>query len=179
MILIALHSSGWWYITNTRLKASVEAKNIDLQFWRANEIENRLYKKDESEVLWPVTVPAEATVQAYVAGLGAGKVQLRNPSGPNSVFSSEEGRQILEQEFMIAGAKIRAMSNPKDFYRPLGCGNFGVGFGSTIVTYRNCPNNTPLAMWWGDGSKQASALSWYPLLPRKTYASAENIFGIF
>jgi hypothetical protein len=35
-----------------------------------------------------------------------------------------------------------------------------LGFGSTFVTYRNCPNNTPLAFWAGD--------PWYPLFARKT-----------
>ena len=34
-----------------------------------------------------------------------------------------------------------------------------LGFGSMIVTFRNCPNNTPLAFWAGD--------PWYPLFPRK------------
>jgi hypothetical protein len=34
-----------------------------------------------------------------------------------------------------------------------------LGFGSTIVTFRNCPNNAPLAFWAGD--------PWYPLFPRK------------
>jgi hypothetical protein len=35
-----------------------------------------------------------------------------------------------------------------------------LGFGSLIVTFRNCPNNTPLALWAGD--------PWYPLFPRIT-----------
>lgn len=178
VILMAMHTSGHFYITTKRLADAVAKKKITLKFWRSVELENRLYYKYGSDVLWPTAIPTEPTIHTYVASLGADKVQLRAPpGGRNKVFSSEEGRQILEQEFLVAGAKIRAMSNPKDFYRPLGCGNFGVGFGSTIVTYRNCPNNCPLAMWWGDGSTQAGALSWYPLLPRKTYASFENIFG--
>ena len=92
-------------------------------------------------------------------------------------FSSEAGRQVLESEFLIAGAKIRAMSeNPKQSMRPLGFSPFGVGFGSMIVTYRNCPNNCPLAMWWGDPEATSGALHWYPLLQREGYSSARNIF---
>jgi hypothetical protein len=53
------------------------------------------------------------------------------------------------------------------------CGNLGnserplghmtlvtLGFGSLIVTYRNCPNNAPLALWVDH--------PWYPLFPRTT-----------
>jgi hypothetical protein len=35
-----------------------------------------------------------------------------------------------------------------------------LGFGSLIVTYRNCPNNAPLALWVDH--------PWYPLFPRTT-----------
>lgn len=95
-------------------------------------------------------------------------------------FSSEAGRQILESEFLIAGAKIRAMSeNPKPSMRPLGFSPFGIGFGAMIATYRNCPNNCPLAVWWGDPKATSGALHWYPLLPREGYYSARNIFDAF
>lgn len=60
------------------------------------------------------------------------------------------------------GVKIRGMCPHLNKYqRPLG--NMileTLGFGSTIVTFRNCPNNAPLAFWAGD--------PWYPLFPRKT-----------
>ena len=77
---------------------------------------------------------------------------------------------MLESEFVIAGAKIRAMAeNPNPSMRPLGYSPFGVGFGSMIATYRNCPNNCPLAIWWGNPKATAGALHWYPLLQRETY----------
>jgi hypothetical protein len=48
----------------------------------------------------------------------------------------------------------------KDFHRPLGLVPLQtLGFGSTIVTFRNCPNNCPLVLWAGH--------PWYPLFPRK------------
>ena len=105
---------------------------------------------------------------------------MRNAGGALGVFSSEAGRQLLESEFLIAGVKIRTLTqSPKDFIRPLGLGNFGVGFGSLLVTYRNCPNNCPLALWWGDPEATSGALHWYPLLSRKTYAAPENVFNVF
>ena len=76
-------------------------------------------------------------------------------------FSSEEGRDVLEQELLVAGAKIRDLCPQLNKYqRPLG--NMileTLGFGSTIVTFRNCPNNAPLAFWAGN--------PWYPLFERK------------
>ncbi len=45
--------------------------------------------------------------------------------------------------------------------RPLGHTSLeALGFGSMIVTFRNCPNNAPLALWVG--------APWYPLFPRTT-----------
>ena len=57
----------------------------------------------------------------------------------------------MESELLIAGVSIRDLSqNPKDILPPLAFGPFGLGFGSMLVTFRNCPNNCPLALWWGD-----------------------------
>ncbi len=42
-----------------------------------------------------------------------------------------------------------------------------LGFGSLVVTFRNCPNNAPLALWVGD--------PWYPLFPRTTNSQAEIV----
>jgi hypothetical protein len=86
---------------------------------------------------------------------------------------------VLEREFLIAGTQIRSQGNVSAVNRPLGHGYYGLGFGSTLVTYRNCPNNCPLALWWGDPTATSGALKWYPLLPRKNYSSAENVFGKF
>lgn len=172
VILMALHTSGHYYITSNRLKTVIAAvKNTRINFWYGVELKNQKNQKDVSNVLWPAVVPADAAVQAYIAAEKNYPLAVRNSGGPLGFFSSEAGRQLLESEFMIAGVKIRSLTqSPKDFIRPLGCGNFGVGFGSLLVTYRNCPNNCPLALWWGDPEATSGALHWYPLLSRKTYA---------
>ncbi|WP_412548949.1 hypothetical protein Q2T91_16165 [Ralstonia pseudosolanacearum] len=179
VIVAALHLGGS-YLVNRKLKDVVQqsGKKITVKYWRALEIENRKSYKNSSEVLWPATVPDVAEVKAYMALPSKFPFEPRQP-GAKAVdpFSSEAGRQILESEFLIAGAKIRAMSeNPKQSMRPLGFSPFGVGFGSMIATYRNCPNNCPLAMWWGDPEATSGALHWYPLLQRETYSSAGNVF---
>jgi hypothetical protein len=82
--------------------------------------------------------------------------------GGGGIFSSDAGRQLLEEEFLKAGVHIRQMCPHLNKYqRPLGNVILEtLGFGSLIVTFRNCPNNAPLALWAGD--------PWNPLFPRTT-----------
>jgi hypothetical protein len=109
---------------------------------------------------------------------------LKKPNGyhcEKNIFSSETNRQILEEEFTLAGIKINnAMSDDlskRKYWKPLGVSSFsGLGFGALVFSYRNCPNNTPLAFWWGDWNE---GNIWYPLFQRKTYSGmeVEKIFG--
>lgn len=180
VIVVALHSGGS-YLVDRKLKAVAEqsGKAISVKKWRALEIENRKWYKNSSGVLWPTAAPDSDAVQAYMALPSKFPFEPRQPStAAFPPFSSEAGRQVLESEFLIAGAKIRAMSeNPKPSIRPLGFSPFGVGFGSMLATYRNCPNNCPLAMWWGDPEATSGALHWYPLLQRQGYSSFRNVFN--
>jgi len=173
VIVAVLHSGGSYLVDNKLKNVADEAgKTIKIKHWRSLEIENRKYYKNSSGVLWPTGVPDVDAVEAYMALPTKYPFEPREPSKEGIVpFSSEAGRQVLEREFLIAGAKIRAKSEkPKPSMRPLGFSAFGVGFGATIATYRNCPNNCPLAMWWGDPDATSGALHWYPLLQRETYA---------
>lgn len=181
VIVMAYHLLGQYY-AKKRLNNAIEqsGKKIKIHYWRLIEIENRKYQKDSSDVLWPAVIPNDAAVQAYIAAEQRFPLDPRKPGGALGIFSSEAGRQVLESEFLIAGVKIRSLTqSPKDVVRPLGFGSFGVGFGSLIATYRNCPNNCPLALWWGDPEATSGALHWYPLLSRKTYAAPENVFNVF
>lgn len=182
VIVTALHSGGE-YLARRKLQGVIEQseKKITVEYWRAFTIENRKFHRNASGVLWPTEIPDVRQVQAYVESQTRFPFEPRQPSAVSmQPFSSEAGRQVLESEFLIAGAKIRAMSeNPKESMRPLGFSPFGVGFGSMIVTYRNCPNNCPLAMWWGDPEASSGALHWYPLLQREGYSSARNVFDGF
>lgn len=100
------------------------------------------------------------------------KVNLfRTASSPGGVFDSEKNRNVLEQELMEAGLKIRSFTrDPKQFMRPMGYDNrISFGFGGFFATYMNMSNNCPLAYWWGDPSADDwhPLSKWYPLLPRK------------
>jgi hypothetical protein len=180
VILVVMHTSASDYLQRVRLKQAIQqsGKAIKIHYWRALEIENQKANRNNSGVYWPVALPGDQATQEYAAAQKFPFVG-RDPGGKSQFFSSEAGRQVLESEFLLAGMKIRSQHvTPKPVLKPLGFGGFGVGFGSTLATYRNCPNNSPLAIWWGEGAK-SGALQWYPLLPRKTYSSPENVFRAF
>ena len=173
IIVIASHNSGLYYTKRYLNNISNECeKHIDIHIWTGRNIENGNNRRNVSEVLWPAEIPDDA--RSYVEGETDYPFQPRQPikGRRHSIFSSEEGRQLLERELLLAGLRIRSFcKNPKSIMRPLGFSLFGLGFGSTIVTYRNCPNNAPLALWWGDpdASPYHPFSKWYPLVPRKTY----------
>jgi hypothetical protein len=185
VISIALYTGSEWAFRVPIANAIKEAKkHIKITKWRAIELENQKNHKNTSEVFWPIELPNYADVQAYAAGQEKFTFDPRCPGGitKHPIFTSEEGRQALELHLLSAGVKIRGFcADPKPILRPLGFSRFGLGFGSTIVTYRNCPNNAPLALWWGDpnASKTHPFSKWYPLFPRKTYKQEINLHAIF
>lgn len=178
IVVIASHRLGEWQTLESLKKAAAEAKKkVTFRCWAATRVENRKSYRSTSEVLWPTAVSDDDEVQEYIAGEARFPFEPRTPGGKleQAIFSCEEGRQLLEREMLLAGVRIRSFSeSPSRMMRPLGYSAFGLGFGSMIVTYRNCPNNTPLALWWGDpdADPEHPFSNWYPLLPRKTYTYA-------
>ena len=163
VIVIAFHRYGQYYANrNIKKIAGAEGKKVNLKWWRCVEIEDRKKYIDTSDVLRPTKLPIDRPTRDYANGLQHAQV-LRNPGnvGGNAFFSSEAGRSLLEQEFLKVGVEIRRICPLLNKYqRPLG--NMvleTLGCGSMLVTFRNCPNNAPLALWAGD--------PWYPLFPRK------------
>lgn len=161
VLVIGLHSE--WYSTEKIGEAAKAAgKSIELKWRRAASFENRKSEINNSDVMCPTAIPSDNATQAYVTSLEkAPPIRAVGGKSPLGIFSGEAGRHLLEQEFLTAGVRVRNMCPHFDKYmRPLGRMMFeSLGFGSTIVTYRNCPNNAPLVLWAGD--------PWYPLFPRK------------
>jgi hypothetical protein len=164
VIVMALHTNGQQYASG-KLSAAARAvgKKIEFTWWRLIELEDRKNYTDTSDVLRVTRIPDDARTQAYAKALKY-PVVFRRPGnvGALKIFSSEGGRDLLEQQLLMAGTYIREKCpHLKVFQRPLGNVILETpGFGSTIVTFRNCPNNTPLAFWAGN--------PWYPLFSRKT-----------
>jgi len=159
---IGTHRYGHWSVSRKITEAiDTSGKSIRFQWPAYFMFEDRAYQTDSSDVLRP-TETVDAAVAVYVAQLSR-PVIWRNGtnSGPFGVFSSNAGRSVLEQGFLRAGLEVRRLCpNLPPPHRPLGFTNLEMlGFGSTIVTYRNCPNNAPLALW--------AAYPWYPLFPRR------------
>lgn len=164
VVVIGMHRGGQYFAESQIKKAAVESgKTIAIKWWRVVELEDRKAYVNSSDVLRPTVLPDDELVQSYVASLRFPPILRKAPSiGQQGFFSTEEGRHLLEQEFLKTGVRIRENSPLLSVYqRPLG--NMvleTLGFGSMLVTYRNCPNNAPLALWAGE--------PWYPLFPRKT-----------
>lgn len=177
IFMMVVHSLGEYFTLKTLKEIALKCeKEIEIHIWRAVNIESRKSEKNHSEVLWPAVLPEHDLLTSYMAQ------GHKFPFEPREVdvhshrekLKNEEERQLLEKEFLLAGLKIRSDSQTKlAVIRPLGFSHFGLGFGSMIVTYRNCPNNCPLALWWGDPRQHPTGpLSvWYALFPRRTYGT--------
>ena len=164
VIVIALHQGGKYY-AETRLKQVAETvgKTIRFDWGRHLTIEDRRAYTNRSDVLRPTAIPNDQSVIDYSSSLGyVPTLRVAGSLGDNGFYSCEEGRHILEQELLRAGVQIRSLCPfLNEYQRPLGNSVLEtLGFGSLLVTFRNCPNNAPLALWAGD--------PWYPLFRRKT-----------
>jgi hypothetical protein len=178
ILVIGTYTLGEYQLKKRLIQIAKEAeKDISFEIWAALRLENRKYHKNQSEVLWPKQIARDDAVERYLNRDHRFPFEPRSIDGKlaHPIFSGPEGRALLESEMLKAGAKIREFSqNPNEIVRPLGFGAFGLGFGSTFITYRNCPNNCPLAWWWGDpnASRNHPFSKWYPLVQRKTYGGS-------
>lgn len=174
--LIGLFKRGD-YTTKLALKELAETYNRKITFrimaFTQYMYENRLYYNGKSEVFWPQeTVLSDKSISVY---LRAQKYmpKFRVDNGENNRVFSRSRREQYEYALFKAGLKIIGFCNePTPVMKPLGYNRFdGFGFGSTVFTYRNCPNNNPLAFWWGDPNYTDAHPfgKWYPLMQRKTY----------
>lgn len=176
VITIGWFTYGQWSTENRLKKEAIEhGKDIKFVFLSYQEyrLENRLNRKDYSEVFWPTKILLD--LDAYTDWLQRENVTpiYREVNGAkNNVFTATR-REEFEKIIFKYGLRIIAFSQKNSaVVKPLGYSTFrGFGFGSTVFSFRNCPNNNPLVFWWGDPSASPSHpfSKWYPLLQRKTY----------
>lgn len=166
IVTVGLHSYGHYVVDKAVEEAVKESgKDINFRFWRAVEFKNNPRRPEISDVLWPAEVPDDELVKNYISNLPRPELlKLRNAqlTKPTTVFPNIKQREFLERELLIAGARVREICPQlTEFQRPLGNILFSsFGFGSLFVTFRNCANNVPIALWAGS--------PWIPLFPRKT-----------
>lgn len=173
VIVLGLHMGGKWHIeSKVREIAHAAGKQVHLTFWRLIQFEDRLAYSADSDVLRPSVLPTDPFVQSYEQQITlqgfASKLRSGSRVGEGQMFSSPAARDLFENEMLKKGAYIRQICpNLPDAIRPLGYTRLRtLGFGGTLVTYRNCPNNCPLAYWVSN--------PWYPLFPRRTNAPMAN-----
>lgn len=165
IMTFALYRGGEYWIDQNAARWK-SGKEIDYSYLVIDrfDFENRRYRRNQSDVLWP-------TAEIYSAEGFEPRYPVRDSSRG---FSSEEGRRLLEREFLNAGIKIQGFAqNPNPVLKPLGFYRFNPGFGALFVTWRNCPNNCPLALWYGEPERYPPSHPlgrWYPLFSRKAYS---------
>lgn len=164
VIVIALYSGYYWALKRLHMRAVELEKDISIKLFRCIELENKRSSKDVSDVFWPTVIPDDHETMAHAEKVNSTySIHLREGSslGRENIFQTDIGRRILEREFLIKGVKIyNSTNNFPNAARPLGFSTLTtLGFGATVITYRNCPNNVPLALWAGH--------PWKPLFPRK------------
>lgn len=144
-------------------------RGIRVTFWRAHEFCNLPRFSRRYDCLWPRSHFGDLAALAYAErvgaeGSGAGRTfRPRESIEEEALFSSLGAREVVERAFLTAGMRIiTSCYEPAPVMRPLGYeGRPSLGYGAIFATFRNCPNNCPLALWWGVPGQ------WYPLLPRK------------
>lgn len=175
VITPVLYAGSYWVDEKVKETAAANGKTATLHKWRLDHfhMENRKSYRHSSDVLWPTVAPADPDVQAYAKHLEvAGHPPvMRNPgnSGASGIYANDAQKVLLEQAFLVRGCQLRReCGNLPEKARPLGYQILDTfGFGSMFVTYRNCPNNCPLALW----VQQAE----YPaMFPRKTNTQAAD-----
>lgn len=171
---LAAHRLAVWQVrAELRRIAAETGKSISISVYARMYLENRKRFRHMSDTFWPTfDIDDDSYKRRSDSGIQASWLPRdAGGSGSLALFASEAGRQLLEQQFVLKGAKLRAQCQyPAPNLRPLGFGFFGFGFGCPVVTFRNCANTTPLVLWWGAREAPAShpLSAWYPLFPRRS-----------
>lgn len=132
--------------TELKNRARRASKTARVRWWC-----NEQFSRDDG--YFPAEIPENKELTAWRAELGVNEITLRTGTGTGRYFSSDENRRMIESEFLVAGARILMANrhlNPRRYMRPLGNAIWStapLGFGAPIVTWRNCPNSAPLALW--------------------------------
>lgn len=175
-IFFITHDSGLSYFKR-KINQEARKHNVSIKYWSFKKVDDR---QDAVESYWPALGNYTEQVMQYADTLlkrcedqqfDPRLFRPDNRPEQESVFSSIEARDIITSAFLEAGVTISNLSqggNPN--LRPLGYEYLeSFGFGSFFVSYRNIPNNCPLALWWGNpNAPEGNSLrDWYPLFMRK------------
>lgn len=178
---VCIVTIGWYiygrYSLEKRLKNLVDELDLNVKFqfcsFKDRQLENRLYRRDYSEVFWPTSCVEDIPEVVDYLEEHDYEPKYRVHNGIENKVFSRPRREEYEKIILKHGLKILGFSNKNSpVVKPLGYHQFNeFGFGSTVFSFRNCPNNNPLVFWWGDPDAPDwhPFSKWYPLLQRDTY----------
>jgi hypothetical protein len=111
--VIASYRRGLWYTHKTVLQAARHAgKAIRLHWLPSMEFEDRHWATTCRDCFHPRLIPDTPLARAYLGELAdAGffpRLRIPGSEGESRLFSSEAGRHLLEQQFLLAGLKRSA-----------------------------------------------------------------------
>ena len=178
VIVIFSHSQGFNYLAERCFESLEQNRRVKVQLYRFVGINNSSNPR-KFGTLFPSGPGQNAIVRKYCDDVIADR--LSNGGNYNlfrsfevdedDLFTSKEGREIVEREFLRVGVELLGDYNPEEKIKPLGFSQFrGLGFGGMVVTFRNIANNCPIALWFNKEeiyTGSYSGLDWYPLFPRK------------
>ncbi len=161
-----------------RLMTLANTHRLNVHIWRAHEFHDVRARPERFDGLWPTAAMLDDETRAYLRETrrtsGAGAAYLFRPEGlpyQDTFFSSATARDVVERAFLRVGVRLAGEARqPNPYLRPLGYEKWsGLGYGAFFITYRNCPNNCPLALWWGEEGYAADHPlgGWLPLFSRK------------
>ncbi len=160
---------------NKVIKASKKDIKITFHARPDAKLMNFLAKRNISQSMWPTQkVLSHPLIQEYAQQITRRKNKIHyRQTQKNPSLMPEYARHAMEEEFLIAGVQIiNRCKSPSRHLKPLGYSPYpGFGFGSILTTYRNCPQNCPLALWWGSQEPNTdNSAAWYPLMERAQQA---------
>ena len=143
---------------NITKEANLYKKNVRIHWWCDHDFA-------PIDCYRPRTLPDVPKLKEYLRENNIA-TQLQLNYGTGKYFSSIEAKELLENQFLLAGICILEHNHnlkPKKYMRPLGNTIWnGLGLGVPIVTWRNCPNSSPLCLW-ADGLGPAL----FPRIPNR------------
>jgi hypothetical protein len=173
-----IYSAGFFY-AQSNINAFLRERGIIKPF-RSDWYHSDKFGGEPLDIYWPTYVAGNRMIDGTVNRIHdicdlkhyVKKALFRtNQILSTSLFANPAHRQVVEQAFLEAGARmIYAAANPAPSMRPMGFEVIrSIGLGAPTITWRNIANNVPLVYWYGDPNAQPNtALAvWYPLFPRK------------
>ncbi len=168
--LFCLHTWGHSFQKFRIKKEFTDSIDSKIKWYKNFEIENHVKWNNQSLNIAIPTKDQPTNAKVYLANLPAEKYldyAYRKEQAPSKedFFTSPKNRIIYENLLLQKGLSIIDMikGEVKPNIRPLGFvhPNYKTyGLGTHFFTWRNVPNNSPLAFWW-----EAQGHNWKPLFP--------------